>query len=62
MKINKTIISKPNNSPLVIEPSVQNQTLGGLSTKALNSLFLVNPLEEDTIITEPNNTLLGLTH
>ncbi|MFH7805819.1 MULTISPECIES: OST-HTH/LOTUS domain-containing protein [unclassified Acinetobacter] len=57
MKINKTIISKPNNSPLVIEPSVQNQTLGGLSTKALNSLFLVNPLEEDTIITEPNNTL-----
>ena len=57
MKMNKTIISQPNNSPFVIEPSVQNQTLGGLSTKALNSLFFLNATEEDTVINEPTNTL-----
>lgn len=57
VKMNRTIISKPNDLPLIIEPSVQNQTLGGLTTKALNSLFLVNPSEEDTIIPEPEDAL-----
>lgn len=57
IKMNKTIISKPNDSPLIIEPSVQNQTLGGLSSKALNSLFLVTPPEDDLVIPEPENNL-----
>ena len=52
IKTNKTIISHSNNTSVVIEPPVQNQTLGWLSTKALNSLFLVNPIAEDTVISE----------
>ena len=40
LKLNRTIISKNDSSPLIIEPSVKNQTLGGLTTKALNSIFV----------------------
>lgn len=57
MKMNRTIISKPNNPPLVIEPSIHNQTLGGLSTKALNSLFLVESIEENKDISQSNKEL-----
>ena len=33
VKMNRTIISKPNDLPLIIEPSVQNQTLDGGDTE-----------------------------
>ena len=42
IKINKTIVSQSNNTPIIIEPSVQNQTLGGLTTRAINDLFISN--------------------
>ena len=57
LKLNRTIILENKNSPLVIEPPVRNQTLGGLSTKALNSLFLLDSVEEDQLIKEGTNTL-----
>ncbi|NNH86953.1 OST-HTH/LOTUS domain-containing protein [Acinetobacter terrae] len=57
IKMNKTIISQPNNAPIIREPAVQNQTLGGLSTKALNSLFLLDTVEEDRVIEESSNAL-----
>lgn len=42
IKMNKTIVSQSNNTPIIIEPSVQNQTLGGLTTRAINDLFISN--------------------
>lgn len=57
LKQNKTVIFENKDSPSLIEPSVQNQTLGGLSTKALKSIFFVDPPEEDTSIAEPTNHL-----
>ncbi len=55
LKMNKTIITKPNDKPITIEPSVKNQTLGGLSTTALTSLFLLNEPKEEVAIGETTN-------
>lgn len=57
MKMNKTIISQSNNEPSIKEPHVHNQTLGGLSTKALNSLFLLDAVEDHSVIEEPINAI-----
>lgn len=57
LKLNRTIISKNDSSPLIIEPSVKNQTLGGLSTKALKSIFLVNPIAEEAVNAEHLNAI-----
>ena len=56
LKLNRTIIFENKNYPLVIEPPVRNQTLGGLSTKALNSLFMLDTVDESQIIEHATNT------
>lgn len=56
LKLNRTIIFENKNSPLVIEPPVRNQTLDGLSTKALNSLFMLDTVDESQIIEHATNT------
>lgn len=57
LKLNRAFIFENKNSLQVIEPSVQNHTLGGLSTKALNSLFTLDTVEENQTIDEPTNAI-----
>lgn len=57
LKLNRTMILEGKSSPLIIEPPVKNQTLGGLTTKALNSIFVSGTEEEKKIIDETIKTL-----
>lgn len=57
LALNSTIIFKKSSLSLITEPSVNNQTLGGLSKKALNSLFIRRAEAQSLVINKSPNDL-----
>lgn len=50
LRCNCSVIMEKESSPQIIAPQVQNYTLGGLSTNALNSFFILDTVEESQLI------------
>ena len=57
LKLNRSISFEKNSAPLITEPLVNNHTLGGLSSKALSSLFIRTQQDENSIANDVKNSI-----